>query len=155
MKTLKLALPFFFLLAFSHSSFAIVASPHPVQAPTLSKKNHDNIKSIKIKISEWKKRLIESSFHKIRTPVKKSEKNQRGLFSLILWGVGLLLLATPLGILSIFINLAGLVLGIMGLKYDRNNTLSIIGIVMNGLTFLLILLTIIALLIWLSIWFWL
>ena len=73
----------------------------------------------------------------------KSE-NRRGMFSLIFGGAGFLFLFLgPLAYLSLPLGIAGLILGIIGVKKDKDDTMAIIGMVFGSLVILLFILAII------------
>lgn len=69
--------------------------------------------------------------------------NMHGLLSLIFGGLGFIsLLLGSLAILSIPFALAALILGIIGIKKDKNNTMAIIGLVFGSAVILLLILAI-------------
>lgn len=70
--------------------------------------------------------------------------NKRGLLSLLFAGGGILFLFLgPLAYLSLPLGIAGLILGIIGVKRDKNDTMAIIGMVFGSLVILLFLLAIV------------
>ncbi|MFN7116258.1 MAG: hypothetical protein ACK4TA_05625 [Saprospiraceae bacterium] len=79
---------------------------------------------------------------------ERSNPNKRGLLSVIFGGASLVLLWTPIGFISFFLLIAGLVLGILGLKRDAKKTLAIIGLILNIAMALLFLTAIILLTAW-------
>jgi hypothetical protein len=91
-------------------------------------------------------KLIERKLSKTpdRKAVDKSDKNTYGLLSTIFGAAGFLFLiiassgsAGFLGILSLLLAVAGLVLGILGIKRDKNSILGIIGTALSGVLLLL------------------
>lgn len=72
-----------------------------------------------------------------------NNQNTRGLLSVIFGGLGFIfLLLGSLSILSIPFAIAALILGIIGIKKDKNNTMAIIGLVFGGTVILLLILAI-------------
>lgn len=66
---------------------------------------------------------------------KGNGKNTMGLVSTILGGVGLLLFWIPF--FPLLLSIVGLILGFLGLKRDSSRSLSIVGIILSGIVFLL------------------
>ena len=80
----------------------------------------------------------------------RSQENKLGLLGLILGGAGVLILFIPyLGILSIFLAVAAVVLGAIGMNQDAKPGLAIASVIVGSATILLML---IAAIVWLSWW---
>ena len=133
-----------FLMLSNARSFAVVAPQHQHARPTASKKTDTHT----AKLSWWKKWLLKSWQKKMQRTAAPSAKSKRGLLSLIFGSLAFLLLWTPAAIISLPLCIAGLILGIIGLKRDANNTMAIIGVVMSGLTALIFIAALLTVLTW-------
>lgn len=90
------------------------------------------------KVSKGK---IDASQSLLNKSAAAKGENRRGMFSLIFGGAGFLFLFLgPLAYLSLPLGIAGLILGIIGVKKDKNDTMAIIGMVFGSLVILLFLL---------------
>lgn len=81
----------------------------------------------------------------VHTALKASAANKTGRLSLIFSIIGLLVLVIPYGnIFGFGLTIAGLVLGIIGIRRDENKTMAILGTVFGGISLLLYLIFLLA-----------